>query len=370
MNISLALTGNEPRQKYLFDALASLTRTTAVLPFDEIDPFTKWRAAALSFAWPRAAWWENYHMHPLVQARRRKVLNRSLASIGETVDALLMWGSWFQPDYKRGATVRYFNYIDQSHALKNLPGEHSSVLSRRRRSHAMQALTYQASSGIFCMSEWARQQTIESHDIDPHKVITVGWGPCSIDLSNEDLSDTDRMQVPLILHVSNDFQRKGIDYLIQTADQVCSIIPEARFVVIGRDAGSNHVPPSTSRVTFLGRITDRRTLEDYFRKATLFFLPHRFDRSPHVLIEAMSAALPLVTSAQGGAIELIQDTGIGFLCPIGDVDAYANAILSLLRDSSLRKRMGSAARSLMRNNYNWTVIAARMLTSMGGILKK
>ncbi len=51
---------------------------SAEVPFDNIDPVTKYVAAALSYASPREEWWGNYHMHPLIQRRRRKVLGRGM----------------------------------------------------------------------------------------------------------------------------------------------------------------------------------------------------------------------------------------------------------------------------------------------------
>lgn len=355
--LSLVLAGNEPRQRYLFEALASQLHVPAVLEFDDIDPITKLTAALLSLSWPRSEWWENYQMHPLVQSRRRRVLARGLRALDDDIDALLMWGSWFQPPALGSKALPFFNYIDQSHSLQNLPGERKGRFARRVRAHSLQSATYDASAGVFCMSEWARNQTLESHRVDPGKVFAVGWGPCGVDLSAEDLTGAERE--PVVLHVSNDFYRKGLDYLLAAAECVHAAVPSARFVVIGKDVGGR-CPSAPDYVTLLGRISDKRILADHFRKASVFFLPHRFDRSPHVLVEAMSAALPLVASAQGGAIELIEGTGIGCLVKVGDIAGYADAIVSVLRDQELRRTMGTKAQELMRRKYNWLEIASKI----------
>lgn len=366
MTLSLALTGNEPRQRYLFETLESLAHVAALVSFDDIDPLTRYLAAALSFAWPRSEWWENYHMHPLVQRRRRHVLARELSHVPERIDALLMWGSWFQPFRDTSPRVPTFHYIDQSRSLHNLPGERVGRFSRRKRSHELQAKTYEAAARVFCMSEWAREQTLESHKLDPLKVTAVGWGPCAVDLSGEDLEHTARK--PLVLHISNDFHRKGIDFLLATAERVCTAVPDAHFVVIGRDARGANPPQSSRRVSFLGRISDRQVLSSYFRQASVFFLPHRFDRSPHVLVEAMSAALPLVASEQGGAIELIRDQGTGFLRRAGDVPGYADAIIEILRDHDLRRTLGRRAQTLVRTRYNWPAISKQIVSEISALV--
>jgi glycosyltransferase involved in cell wall biosynthesis len=355
----LILTGNEPRQRYLFEALQKRADVRAVVPFDEIDLFTKYSAAALSFSWPRSEWWGNYQMHPLLQRRRRSVLNREIKAKAVEADALLMWGSWFAP-FTSGqpGAMPFVNYIDQSRSLAPLAGERAAAITRRKRSHALQADTYRQSLAILCMSEWARQQTLEAHDLPPDKVITAGWGPCAVDLSGE--SALPREREPIVLHVSNDFYRKGVDYLQDTAENVRRAVPKAKFVVIGRDVSGLSLR-QMSNVEVLGPIYDRAVLANWFRRASVFLLPHRFDRSPHVLVEAMSAGLPIVVSEQGGAAELVNGTGVGIACPVGDIRAYSDAIIDLLSQPDLRQTMGERGLQLMRERYNWTVVSDTIL---------
>jgi glycosyltransferase involved in cell wall biosynthesis len=366
--MKLVLTGNEPRQKYLFDELRRAATIVAELPFDDIDPLTKYLAAGLSFSLPRGEWWGNFQMHPLIQRRRRHVLMRGLKTLKEPADALLMWGSWFSPfSEKDPGRLLFFNYIDQSRTLSPLTGEREARLSRRRRSYELQAETYRLSSGVICMSEWCRAQTLEAYPaLDERKVVTVGWGPCGVDLSAECIPDEERRS--LVLHVSNDFYRKGVDFIIESARLVKRVVPQARFVVVGGDSSGIKLP-STNDVEFTGRITDKTVLANYFRRAALFFLPHRFDRSPHVLAEAMSAGLPIVASSQGGAIEVIHGTGVGFMHSVGEIRGYAESIIRLLRDESLRSMMGHRSRELMLERYCWPVVARRILEIMEGRLE-
>jgi glycosyltransferase involved in cell wall biosynthesis len=357
----LALTANDARSALLFEELRKQVDVVAEIDFDDIDFLTKYAAALLSFDRPRSEWWENYQMHPLIQRRRRKVLQKYLKLSGVRADALLMWGSWFHPTYglERDA-IPFFNYIDQSRSLNVLPGEPAAAILHRERSFQLQAETYQASRGIFCMSDWARQQTLDAHSISEQKVHAVGWGPCSVDLSAENERNTQPEKK--ILHVSNDFYRKGVDYLIAVAERVARVEPNVCFVVIGKDVSGMDVSGAGTCVEFLGPIKDIFQLKEHFRSASAFLLPHRFDRSPHVLVEAMSASLPIIASAQGGAIELIQGKDTGFLVPVGDIDGYVAAIITLMRDNNLRSRFGENGRKLVQEKYNWRTIAKKMLS--------
>ena len=359
---SVAFTHNDSRARPLFAALEAEVEAVSEIPFDEIDPFTRYAAAALSYRRRRAEWWVNYQMHALVARRRRGVLRRGMERSLRPADALLMWGSWFHPG-RRGplASIPYFNYIDQSLALEPVLGEPKKGPVNRRRAHALQAGIYRDSGGILCFSRWAHEQTRLAHPTLPAgKVHVVGWGPCGVDLSREDIPVDARE--PVVLHVSNDFHRKGLDFLIATAERVRAALPRTKFIVIGKDYGSMEVP-RTDAVTFLGRIDDRRVLSDHFRRASVFFLPHRFDRSPHVLVEAMSAGLPIVTSSQGGPLELVEG-GAGVSVPIGDVEAYSAAVTAFLGNPLRAAHVGAQGKALMRRAYTWNAVARRILNAM------
>lgn len=69
--------------------------------------------------------------------------------------------------------------------------------------------------------------------------------------------------------------------------------------------------------------------------------PEPFGR---VLVEAMGVGRPVVAADAGGPLEIIIPGETGLLFPTGDAKALADAVITLLRDSSLSKRLGEAAR--------------------------
>ena len=78
------------------------------------------------------------------------------------------------------------------------------------------------------------------------------------------------------------------------------------------------------------------------------------------LIELMAAGLPVVASAVGQNCEYIKHQASGLLIPAGDDDAFAAAVVSLLKDSSLRERLGRAARQVIQEHYTWAFLAQRV----------
>jgi glycosyltransferase involved in cell wall biosynthesis len=63
------------------------------------------------------------------------------------------------------------------------------------------------------------------------------------------------------------------------------------------------------------------------------------------LLEAMSWALPVITTPVGGIPELVTSGENGLLVNPGDIQQLSNAILSLIKDQKLRLKLGKAARA-------------------------
>jgi glycosyltransferase involved in cell wall biosynthesis len=60
----------------------------------------------------------------------------------------------------------------------------------------------------------------------------------------------------------------------------------------------------------------------------------------NALMEAMAMGLPIVASEAGGNGELVVDGEGGFVCRVGEVSAFAKALVELAKDPLLRRRMG------------------------------
>jgi glycosyltransferase involved in cell wall biosynthesis len=71
-----------------------------------------------------------------------------------------------------------------------------------------------------------------------------------------------------------------------------------------------------------------------------------------VVSEAMSMGLPVVATNIGGSIDQVVEGVTGLLVAPGDPAALADAIESLMRDPELRRRMGDAARTRIREHFS------------------
>ena len=90
----------------------------------------------------------------------------------------------------------------------------------------------------------------------------------------------------------------------------------------------------------------------YYSAADLFVFPGIRESLGLVYLEAQSCGLPVVAFHNAGVPEAVQDGKTGILVPMFAMEPFADAIKRLLSDEDLRKQMGIAAKSYVREFHD------------------
>ncbi len=141
---------------------------------------------------------------------------------------------------------------------------------------------------------------------------------------------------PVLIHVSNFRAVKRITDVVGVFTEVHRQRP-CRLVMIGD--GPERSPAERrlrelgleDRVAFLGK-QDR--FEELLAAADVFLLPSEQESFGLAALEALSCGIPVVASHIGGVPELVTHGDTGFLAPVGDIQAMAGHVLSLVHDSA------------------------------------
>ncbi|MEO0008551.1 MAG: hypothetical protein RJA20_2747, partial [Bacteroidota bacterium] len=163
--------------------------------------------------------------------------------------------------------------------------------------------------------------------------------------------------VNLVLNVAYADKRKGVDLFVEIAREVVSRNKNTVFVWVGHIDFriENEIKASVTKyglenvVRFIP-FTHEITL--WFSAADIFALTSREDPFPNVVIDSFNTGVPVIAfENSGGAGMLIQKTG-GITVPGNDTIAFAEAILNLTKNSSLRAALGSAAQEY--SDIHWS----------------
>jgi glycosyltransferase involved in cell wall biosynthesis len=151
---------------------------------------------------------------------------------------------------------------------------------------------------------------------------------------------------------------KGLPELIDAFALVAQQVPEALLLIVGDgplraqlaiQATQLHL--EDNKVRFVGQARPTEVC-DWLNVADVFTLVSFSEGFPCALAEAMSTGLPCVVSDIPANRQLIDDGKHGFLTPVNDKEAISIAIVKLLKDVTLRSRMGEAARQRIVDNYS------------------
>jgi glycosyltransferase involved in cell wall biosynthesis len=153
---------------------------------------------------------------------------------------------------------------------------------------------------------------------------------------------------PLLLTVARLVAEKNLPLMLAVVERVAGALPGVRLAVIGdgpeRRGLEDRAAPLGDRVQFLGR-QPHAALAAYYQAADLFLLSSDVESSARVLTEAQLAGTPVLTTASAGATEVVADGRTGRVVPVGDMAAFAAALLDLSGDRQRLAAMRAAAAS-------------------------
>ncbi|HVH56446.1 MAG TPA: glycosyltransferase [Vicinamibacterales bacterium] len=159
-----------------------------------------------------------------------------------------------------------------------------------------------------------------------------------------------------VITVANLRPEKSHETLIAAAALLSSSCPDLRYVIVG-DGSRRAELEALARVRGVDRIVEflghREDVPELLAGADAFVLPSRSEAFPNGVIEAMAAGLPVIASAVGGILDLVEPGRTGALVPPADAEALASAIRSLHADPARAQAIGAAARCEVLARYSF-----------------
>jgi glycosyltransferase involved in cell wall biosynthesis len=248
-------------------------------------------------------------------------------------------------------------------SMSTQPAKPPLVASRRvdfhLRGNALSRWKYRQVACFICASEAIRQMLVADGVADA-RTVTVHEG---IDVGRIDAAPPAALHeelwlphnAPVVGNVAALVPHKGQRHLVEAAALVLRQVPDARFVI----AGEGDLRPAIERqikehhlekhVLLTGFRADVLSLHKAFDIFVMSSLTEGLGTS---LLDAMAAGKPVVATSVGGIPEVVVDGETGFLVPPRDHEAMARAIVRLLNDEPLRRRMGDAGRARVQSRFS------------------
>lgn len=165
---------------------------------------------------------------------------------------------------------------------------------------------------------------------------------------------------------------KNQTMLIEAFARIAVRYPEYSVVCYGDGESRAQLEALIERFNLQGRVQLPGITTDVagmIRKASVFVLTSYTEGMPNALIEAMALGLPVISTdcPCGGPKELIRQGENGMLIPVGDVEALAASLVTLLEDTEFMEKLGRSAARIQdrlnpeRTNQQWKEYFERIL---------
>ncbi len=204
----------------------------------------------------------------------------------------------------------------------------------------------------------AARETFLNQDIDTSKIAVVRNGISALGKGGNARAQWGATSAKTLISIARFTAQKDHPTLVRAMPAVLKEFPEAVLLLVGSGPDISDIHDLVAElaiersVLFGGRRDDIASL---LASTDVFILASLFEGLPLVVLEAMSAGVPVVATAVGGTVEALgQDHP--YLVEPGQPAALAEAIASLLRDPNAAKRTGDAERSRFARHFS----AARM----------
>lgn len=187
-----------------------------------------------------------------------------------------------------------------------------------------------------------------------------------------------------ILFVGRVERLKGADTVLMAFEALAASHADARLTFVGPDNGllmedgrtlpmeeamKALAPHHHDRITYLGRQTPAQ-IAALRRTHPVALIASRFENLNYSMLEAISAAQAIVSTAVGGPAEILDEDVTARLVPAGDAAAMAGALAALLDDPALQSRLSTAALAMLERDFHPNVVAAQTVAFVKQVLAR
>lgn len=202
---------------------------------------------------------------------------------------------------------------------------------------------------------------IERLGCPPDKLVLV---PNAVDTNL--FSPTNEVEDDFIVWVGRFVPEKGLNYLIKAAKLVSKEKNRVKFLLIGYGPSRPAIIEMSKKSGLFGKFVEfagpqkRESIAKFLRKATVFVFPSVREGMPLALLEAMSCGLPVIVADFPGVNEVVTNEVNGLIVPSRDPLALSKAILYILENRDVQKRLGENARQTILQKHSWEKVTNKL----------
>jgi glycosyltransferase involved in cell wall biosynthesis len=215
---------------------------------------------------------------------------------------------------------------------------------------------YESATFVVAQSEWVAASLREDYGVPEERLRVIPFG-VTIPAVPEPQPPTSS-ELPQVTFVGTSMARKGGWRLLRVFRQ--HLRTRCTLNLVTRE----DVPPQLGVRIIRDLIPGDPRLFELLARTAIFALPTEIDKSSYAVLEAMASGVPIVTTRFAALPELAPDGLAGRLIDPGDDEQLGAALIELLDDEGLRRRLGDNARRRVLERFDARVTTANLVETL------
>jgi starch synthase len=219
---------------------------------------------------------------------------------------------------------------------------------------------------VIAVSHKMREDILAHFNADPSRVVVIHNGIDPDLFKHTDRREAlDRLGVrePYVLFVGRITDQKGIFHLLEAVPQLpagvqvvlCASAPDTPEI----EERLRRAVAGQPNVKWINEMVPVDDVTQLYSHAAVFCCPSVYEPFGLINLEAMACETPVVASAVGGILEVVEDGKTGLLVPPANAEALAAALNRVLGNPALGRSMGQAGRRRVEEHFAWASVAER-----------
>ena len=211
-----------------------------------------------------------------------------------------------------------------------------------------------------------RDDILAHFQVDPDRVVVIHNGIDPDQFRRTEARDVlarRGVREPYVLFVGRITDQKGIFHLLDAASKLppgvqvvlCASAPDTPEI----EARLKRAVPEHPNVRWIGEMVPVSEVVQLYSHAAVFACPSVYEPFGLINLEAMGCETPVVASAVGGILEVVEDGKTGLLVEPAQPEALAAALGRVLGNPTLAREMGRAGRKRVEEKFSWASVAER-----------
>lgn len=240
------------------------------------------------------------------------------------------------------------NHLTVDHKLFDLLGE-----------QVEHALTWRIKKYV---SDYYGVSRAASKWIEHFKVKSSGEWYNSIDV-NQEIPVREKQSLFTFSYAGRIIKQKGIENVLEAYSKLQTEYPNMQLLIAGEGNQKEELEKKykeNKSIHFLGRIEKKEVL-NLLAKSDVFLYPPIWPEGlPSSILEAGLLKTPVITTAQGGITEIIEDRSNGILVK-EDSESLYQAMKELLLHEDLRAKLGDSLHRTVEDKFSWQSTANKVI---------